>query len=120
MNILLIDRALPSSVYSGKTVRLKNIYGRLAKSHRIIYVRASQPGQEKESEELELWVKSKFARSLRMAPLSKACAVDRLAAIALFKPWYDIVTKHRKDLKWLCGSLYQMAKDENIDLVITF
>ena len=72
MNILLIDRALPASVFSGKTVRLKNIYGRLAKEMNIFFLRTAQVGEEKESEELELWVQTTFQKCLRFSPLAGA------------------------------------------------
>jgi polysaccharide biosynthesis protein PslH len=120
MKILLIDRALPSSVFSGKTVRLKHIYGRLAKENKIIYLRTAQPLEENESEELERWAQQTFSSCLRMPALPKASLFYKLAALLSGRPWYDLTVKRRNHLPKIVSFLKQIMKDEEVEAVITF
>lgn len=120
MNILLIDYALPSSVFSGKTIRLKNIYGKLAEKHRVIYLRVTQPGQEKESEELEIWVQKTFARVERLPKLSSSKFFNRVKTMALLRPWYDLFMKYPDQVEQVSEKLNGLADEESVDAVVTF
>lgn len=120
MNILLIDRALPASVFSGKTVRLKNIYGRLAKEMNIFFLRTAQVGEEKESEELELWVQTTFQKCLRFSPLAGAKFLPKLLALLGFRPWYDLYSKYPDQLERVRRELQAIVAENEIDLVVTF
>jgi len=120
VNILLIDYALPSSVFSGKTVRLKNIYGRLAKSSKIIFLRTAQPGEEKESKDLELWSKETFAQCLRMPALPAVKLADKIRTLLTLKPWFDIFSKYSDSVKDITLNLRNICKEHAIDVVITF
>jgi glycosyltransferase involved in cell wall biosynthesis len=120
MNILLIDRALPSSIYSGKTTRLKNIYGRLAQENQIIYLRTSQVGESKESEELNLWAKRTFHQCLRMPPLPRTSLISKVRTVAAMRPWYDLHTKNPRQLKTLFHNLYRICAFYDIHVVVTF
>ncbi len=120
MNILLIDSALPSSVYSGKTVRFRNIYGRLANTERIVYLRVLPAGVEKESIELEVWAAKTFHACLRLTRMPKAKLTNRLSAIACMRPWYDLFAKHPDQVEQIKSRLVQLINEYRIDTVITF
>ena len=120
MNILLIDRALPSSIYSGKTVRLKNIYGRLAQEMKVVYLRTTQPGEEEESEELEFWAHQVFYKCLRMPLLGTPTLMTRINSVAAFRPWYDIFAKHKQEVGEVKKKLEEIVKQFEIDVVFTF
>lgn len=120
MNILLIDRALPSSVFSGKTVRLKNIYGRLAKEMNVYFLRTAQVGEEKESEELELWTQKTFQKCLRLSPLGRAKFLPRLRTLIGFRPWYDLYSKYPNQIKKISNELRVFVVENKIDVVVTF
>jgi hypothetical protein len=119
MNILLIDRALPYSVYSGKTVRLKNIYGRLAKQAKITYLRTAQAGEEKESRKLERWAGETFHQCLRMPPIPKPSFEVKVFAALAFRPCFDLL-KWGKSMDSIARFLSDIVQANKIDLVITF
>lgn len=119
MNILLIDEKLPHSVFSGKTVRLKNIYGRLAKTHKIIFAR-TMPLNSGESMELETWAEETFFDCLRLPVLREPSAFHRLKTIFTLRPWYDIESKYPGGSTCLNQCLNELADKYEIDLVITF
>ena len=120
MNILLIDRALPSSVFSGKPVRFRYIYGQLAKEMNITYLRTAQAGEENESEELEEWARVTFKNCLRMPPLPKPVLINRLRTIVSLRPWYDLYGKYPDQLEDIFNELSRIIQAHEIDLVVTF
>lgn len=120
MSLLLIDRALPSSVYSGKTVRLKQIYGRLAKEIPVIYLRTAGEGEEDESPELEKWARDTFQGVLRMPALPRPSLVNRLNTLLGLKPWYDLFSKHPREVKFVGEFLQKAARELGVTAVVTF
>lgn len=119
MNILLIDNALPSSVFSGKTVRLKNIYGRLAKAWSIFYLRTAEPGARSESEELEIWARETFAHCLRLGPMPTDRLLSKFRNALRLRPWFDVLSKHPELVDQLKKRLHRIITEHDIDLVIT-
>jgi len=121
MNLLIIDWALPSSPFSGKTVRLKNIYGRLAKRNKVVYLRTAPNGLEKESPELAVWAQEVFYHCERLPMPTEGRSLSWLAK-ALIKrlPWFDFISKYPKQTDEIKATLIAIAKRFEIDLVVTF
>lgn len=119
MNILLIDHGLPSSKFSGKTVRLINIYGRLARRHRIIFLRTT-PVSKRESEELHLWCKETFYKTIQLQTQIKPGLLRKAAAFLLMRPWFDLRIKASGQLADIQNEIGHILASEKIDAVINF
>jgi len=120
MNILLIDFALPDSIFSGKTVRLKNIYGRLAKDHSIVFLRTSMVGEENESSTLDRWAQNVFQEVLRLPYGASSTLAGRLRNLLMIKPWFEISKRYSGELPQVKRFIKELLVKYEIDLVINF
>lgn len=120
MNLLLIDTVVPPSVFSGKSVRLFGIYGRLAKRHRVTFVRPAPVAGRKQSEDVEGWCREHFAETLFLKPLPRAAFKDRLFSVLRCRPYYDLPAKYPVHSQAVREELLEIIKSRKIDAVITF
>ncbi|MBI4430615.1 MAG: glycosyltransferase [Candidatus Omnitrophica bacterium] len=120
MNILLIDSAPPSFPFSGKTVRLKNIYGRLAKDNKIYLLTASSRSPDEDAaKEIEKWARKTFSGIKALNELSCPALLDRLKTAVRFKPWFDLESKFPKRVDGIKSALRTIVAEWRIELVIT-
>ena len=119
MNILFIDRPLPSSLFSGKSVHMINIYGCLAKKHRIIFLKANDGHEASEAPEMRQWADQTFFKILELPKIENGKWYRRAISPLMFRPWYDWMSKHPEQIKPVQDYLFQVAEQYQIDIVLT-
>lgn len=117
--ILIIDDALPSSVFSGKSVRLLNIYSQLGEMFDLYLLRTRLEGSH-EAVEMKAWANSTFKKQFKLVSFPKPALSNRLRALLTLKPWFDLQTKYPNFSKEIRNYLLNIIADKNIECVITW
>lgn len=118
MAVLIIDDFLPSSIFSGKSVRLVNIYTRLAKKNDL-YLLRTRSENHTEAPELMQWANETFKQQFSLKPLKQPSFSRKLLALFLLKPWFDIQTKTPDQSREIRDYLLNLVSEYDIHAVMT-
>lgn len=118
MAVLIIDDFLPSSIFSGKSVRLINVYSRLANSADL-YLLRTRAKDYPEAPEMRAWADKTFKEQFYLEPLKPAAFARKLSALLRLKPWFDLQTKYPEQAQIIREYILQIIDRYSISAVLT-
>jgi len=117
MNILIIDRAVPQTIHSGKSLRLANLFKRLRTAHRLHYLAISPVGDQSQAPE---WLRQ-LVHSCRVWTASgREFWLGRYANWAAGQPWFAAAWRYPEDFRRFSSSVRQLVQEEAIDVIHCF